>query len=209
MDASSCAVVDVGGRGGRRALCDMPCCAVQADVPMANAALGACDRGKDGDSAWRIYSLMHARDLLMDSITFKALISALSKVDQWQRCCAVFVHAVKTAVALEAVSVMVLLFALTRAGRWDVAERVFLCAYEATCDTAALRANNCEARPPSAAGDTPAATSDGAITPVTADAASMSGTFGATPFLPQHGLAPSLRRVIAALVRVQGRRRST
>lgn len=107
---------------------------------MANAALGACDRGKDGDSAWRIYSFMLAQDLVMDSITFKALISALAKVDHWRQCCAVFVRALNSAVALEAVSVMVLLFALVRVGRWDVAESVFLCAYEASCDTSALLA---------------------------------------------------------------------
>lgn len=105
---------------------------------MANAALGACDRGEDGESAWRIYSFMLAHDLRTDSITFKALTSALAKVDQWQRCCAVFVRALDAAVPLEAVSVMVLLFALSRAGRWRIAEAVFLCAYEASCDTTSL-----------------------------------------------------------------------
>eukprot|EP00892_Ulva_mutabilis_P006171 jgi/Ulvmu1/3926/UM018_0149.1 len=118
----------------------LPALGVLADAPMANAALGACDRGKDGDSAWQIYSLMLSRELLMDSISFKALLSALAKVDHWRRCCAVFVHAVKDAVPLEAVSVMVLLFALVRAQRWYVAELVFLCTYECTCDTSMLRA---------------------------------------------------------------------
>ena len=59
---------------------------MQADAQMANAALGSCARGSDADAAWSLYCFMANRNLALDMISFRALLSALSKGRQWVRC---------------------------------------------------------------------------------------------------------------------------
>lgn len=53
---------------------------------MANAALGSCARGGDADAAWALYRFMGDRNVVLDTISFRALLAALGKGGRWVRC---------------------------------------------------------------------------------------------------------------------------
>jgi len=64
----------------------LPSLGLVPDATVANAALGACDRGGDGAAAWSIFEIMAACALEADAISYKALVAALSKSGHWRRC---------------------------------------------------------------------------------------------------------------------------
>lgn len=77
----------------------LPSLGLVPDATVANAALGACDRGGDGAAAWSIFEIMEVCALEADAITYKALVAALSKSGHWRRCvlvCAAVLSAVFT-----------------------------------------------------------------------------------------------------------------
>lgn len=64
----------------------LPSLGLVPDATVANAALGACDRGGDGAAAWSIFEIMEVCALEADAISYKALVAALSKSGHWRRC---------------------------------------------------------------------------------------------------------------------------
>lgn len=59
---------------------------VQADTTITNAAISACGAGRDAAHARHIFDEMTHAGLVPDHITYKTLIAALVRCNEWQPC---------------------------------------------------------------------------------------------------------------------------
>lgn len=59
---------------------------MQADTTITNAAISACGAGRDSVHARRIFAEMTQAGLVPDHITYKTLIAALVRCNDWQPC---------------------------------------------------------------------------------------------------------------------------
>jgi hypothetical protein len=64
----------------------LPRFGVAADLPLFNAALGACEAGRDVQQAQAIYRGLKAAGHEPDSITFKVLAATAAKSSDWLNC---------------------------------------------------------------------------------------------------------------------------
>jgi len=115
----------------------LPVLGVVADTAVVNAAISACDRGAQWQSALEIWRAMAPSPSSAaaggrpgarpprDAITYSALISALAKGRQWGRALEAFAEMAREGVAADAVVCCTLISCLDRGGQWQLAEQVF------------------------------------------------------------------------------------
>ena len=67
----------------------LPQFGITADLPLFNAALGACEAGRSAPRGLQVFADLKAAGCLPDSITFKVLAAACAKAKNWKACVSV------------------------------------------------------------------------------------------------------------------------
>ena len=141
---------------------------LRADTTIMNAAIAACGVAQDATAARRIFDAMPAHGVLPDTITYKAMVMAFTSCREWRECVEVrvvastalarreprcgaqlgaqrgcpcvqmFLHSRRSGVLMDAVTCMVVVTTVSRAGHWQIAEDVFRLSFSQSVSFRAL-----------------------------------------------------------------------
>jgi pentatricopeptide repeat protein len=64
----------------------LPVLGLRADTTITNAAIAACGVGQDARSARQIFEGMSRHGIVPDTITYKAIVAALTRCGEWESC---------------------------------------------------------------------------------------------------------------------------